>query len=58
MTELLIIKALSRGTSCTAAGGHLAQRPLVPDLRISWIVREIFAPLVRACAASTTVYVF
>ncbi len=58
MTELLIIKPSSLGDivhGLQVATSLKAQRP---DLRISWVVREIFAPIVRACAAIDKVYVF
>lgn len=58
MTELLIIKPSSLGDivhGLQVATSLKAQRP---DLRISWVVREIFAPIVRACEAVDKVYVF
>jgi ADP-heptose:LPS heptosyltransferase len=58
MTELLIIKPSSLGDivhGLQIATSLKAQRE---DLRISWIVRDIFAPLVRACEAVDHVYVF
>ena len=58
MTELLIIKPSSLGDivhGLQVATSLKAQRE---GLRISWIVRDIFAPLVRACEAVDHVYVF
>lgn len=58
MTELLIIKPSSLGDivhGLQVATSLKAQRD---DLRISWVVREIFAPIVRACEAVDRVYVF
>src|SRR3954463_13075635 len=58
MTELLIIKPSSLGDivhGLQVATSLKAQRE---DLRISWVVREIFSPIVRACAAIDHVYVF
>jgi len=58
MTELLIIKPSSLGDivhGLQVASSLKAQRP---GLRISWIVREIFAPIVRACEAVDHAYVF
>ncbi|MGD1032566.1 MAG: glycosyltransferase family 9 protein [Opitutaceae bacterium] len=58
MTELLIIKPSSLGDivhGLQVATSLKAQRE---GLRISWIVREIYAPLVRACEAVDHVYVF
>ena len=58
MTELLIIKPSSLGDivhGLQVATSLKAQRD---DLRISWVVREMFAPLVRACEAVDNVYIF
>lgn len=58
MTELLIIKPSSLGDivhGLQVAATLKAQRE---GLRISWIVREIFAPLVRSCEAVDRVHVF
>lgn len=58
MTELLIIKPSSLGDivhGLQIATSLKAQRD---DLRISWVVREIFAPIVRACEAVDHVYIF
>jgi heptosyltransferase I len=58
MTQLLIIKPSSLGDivhGLQVAASLKAQRP---ELRISWVVRDIFAPLVRACEAVEQIYVF
>jgi ADP-heptose:LPS heptosyltransferase len=58
MTNLLIIKPSSLGDivhGLQVAASLKAQRP---DLRISWIVRDIFEPLVRNCELVDRVYVF
>src|SRR6059058_5498871 len=58
MTELLIIKPSSLGDivhGLQVATSLKAQRD---GLRISWVVRDIFAPIVRACEAVDRVYVF
>lgn len=58
LTELLIIKPSSLGDivhGLQVATSLKAQRP---GLRISWVVREMFAPLVRACEAVDQVLVF
>jgi heptosyltransferase-1 len=58
MTELLLIKPSSLGDivqSLQVATSLKAQRE---NLRISWIVREMFAPIVRASEAVDHVYVF
>ncbi len=58
MTELLVIKPSSLGDivhGLQVAASLKAQRD---DLRISWIVREMFAPLVRVCDAVDQVYIF
>ncbi len=58
MTELLIIKPSSLGDivhGLQVATSLKAQRE---GLRISWIVRDIFAPIVRACEAVDRVYVY
>lgn len=58
MVELLIIKPSSLGDivhGLQVAASIKAQRP---DVRISWIVRDIFAALVRQCEAVDRVYVF
>jgi heptosyltransferase-1 len=58
MTEVLIIKPSSLGDivhGLQVASSIKAQKP---GVRISWIVREIFAPIVRACEAVDRTYLF
>jgi ADP-heptose:LPS heptosyltransferase len=58
MTELLIIKPSSLGDIVQALQVATSLKAQRDDLRISWIVREMFAPLVRASAAVDQVFVF
>lgn len=58
MTELLIIKPSSLGDIVHALQVATSLKAQVEKLRISWVVREIFAPIVRACDAVDHVYVF
>jgi ADP-heptose:LPS heptosyltransferase len=58
MTELLIIKPSSLGDIVQALQVATSLKAQRADLRISWVAREIFAPLVRACEAVDRVYVF
>ena len=58
MTELLIIKPSSLGDIVHALQVATSLKAQRDDLRISWVVREIFAPIVRACEAVDQVYVF
>src|SRR5687768_16075928 len=58
MTELLIIKPSSLGDIVQALQVATSLKAQVDHLRISWVVREIFAPIVRACEAVDKVYVF
>jgi ADP-heptose:LPS heptosyltransferase len=58
MPEMLIIKPSALRDivhGLQVAASIKAQRP---EWRISWIVRDIFSPLVRSCAAVDHVYVF
>jgi len=58
MSQLLILKPSSLGDivhGLQVAASIKAQRP---EWRISWVVRDIFAPLVRACTAVDQVHVF
>src|ERR1700749_4712527 len=58
MPEMLIIKPSALRDivhGLQVAASIKAQRP---EWRISWIVRDIFSPLVRACTAVDRVYVF
>jgi len=58
MTELLIIKPSSLGDIVQGLQVATSLKAQCEDLRISWIVREMFAPLVRICEAVDHVYVF
>jgi ADP-heptose:LPS heptosyltransferase len=58
MTELLIIKPSSLGDIVQGLQVATSLKAQRENLRISWIVREIFAPIVRACEAVDRVYVF
>ena len=58
MTELLIIKPSSLGDIVHGLQVATSLKAQVDKLRISWVVREIFAPIVRACEAIDQVYVF
>jgi ADP-heptose:LPS heptosyltransferase len=58
MTELLIIKPSSLGDIVQALQVATSLKAQCEGLRISWVVREIFAPIVRACEAVDRVYVF
>lgn len=58
MTELLIIKPSSLGDIVQALQVATSLKAQVERLRISWVVREIFAPIVRACEAVDQVFVF
>jgi heptosyltransferase-1 len=58
MTEVLIIKPSSLGDIVQGLQVATSLKAQRGDLRISWIVREMFAPIVRACEAIDHVYVF
>ena len=58
MTELLIIKPSSLGDIVQALQVATSLKAQCEGLRISWIVRDIFAPIVRACEAVDHTYVF
>ena len=58
MTELLIIKPSSLGDIVHGLQVATSLKAQVDGLRISWIVGDIFAPIVRACEAVDQVYVF
>jgi heptosyltransferase-1 len=58
MTELLIIKPSSLGDIVHALQVATSLKAQCAGLRISWVVREMFAPIVRACEAIDHVYVF
>jgi ADP-heptose:LPS heptosyltransferase len=58
MTELLVIKPSSLGDIVQGLQVATSLKAQRADLRISWIVREMFAPIVRSCEAVEQVYVF
>lgn len=58
MTELLIIKPSSLGDIVNGLQVATSLKAQCEGLRISWIVRDIFAPIVRACEAVDEVFVF
>jgi ADP-heptose:LPS heptosyltransferase len=58
MVELLVIKPSSLGDIVQGLQVVTSLKAQRDDLRVSWIVREMFAPLVRACVAVDRVYVF
>ncbi|HEY1793375.1 MAG TPA: glycosyltransferase family 9 protein [Opitutaceae bacterium] len=58
MTELLVIKPSSLGDIVQGLQVATSLKAQRHDLRISWIVREMFAPIVRACEAVDHTYVF
>ncbi|MEO6876329.1 MAG: glycosyltransferase family 9 protein [Opitutaceae bacterium] len=58
MTELLIIKPSSLGDIVHGLQVATSLKAQCDGLRISWIVGDIFAPIVRACQAVDQVYVF
>jgi ADP-heptose:LPS heptosyltransferase len=58
MTELLVIKPSSLGDIVQGLQVATSLKAQVADLRISWIVREMFAPIVRSCEAVDRVFVF
>jgi heptosyltransferase I len=58
MTEVLIIKPSSLGDIVHGLQVATSLKAQCERLRISWVVREIFAPIVRACDAVDQVYVF
>jgi ADP-heptose:LPS heptosyltransferase len=58
MTELLVIKPSSLGDIVQGLQVATSLKAQRDNLRISWIVREMFAPIVRSCEAIDRVYVF
>ena len=58
MTELLIIKPSSLGDIVHGLQVATSLKAQCEGLRISWVVREMFAPLVRVSEAVDHVYVF
>jgi ADP-heptose:LPS heptosyltransferase len=58
MTELLVIKPSSLGDIVHSLQVVTSLKAQVKDLRVSWIVRDVFAPIVKASEAVDQVYVF
>lgn len=58
MRELLIIKPSSLGDIVHALQVAAAIKAQQPDRRISWIVRDIFAPFMRSADVVDQIYVF
>lgn len=58
MTQLLIIKPSSLADIVHGLQVATSLKAQCDDLRISWIVRDIYEPLVRSCAAIDQVFVF
>lgn len=58
MTKLLIIKPSSLGDIIHGLQVATSLKAQVPHLSISWIVRDIFAPIPQACTAIDQIYVF
>lgn len=58
MTHVLIIKPSSLGDIVHGLQVAASMKEQRPDLRISWIVRDIFAPLVRSSEVVDRTYVF
>jgi ADP-heptose:LPS heptosyltransferase len=58
MTELLVIKPSSLGDIVQALRVATSLKAQVPGLRVSWVVRDLFAPIVRSSEAVDQVYVF
>lgn len=58
MPELLVIKPSSLGDIVHALQVVASLKAQQPDWRVSWIVRDIFAPLVRASTVVDQIYVF
>lgn len=58
MREILIIKPSSLADIVHGLQVATTMKAQCDDLRISWIVRDIYAPIVRACSAVDHVYVF
>ena len=56
--RLLIIKPSSLGDIIHALVVAQAIRTHRPDVRIDWVARDIFAPIVQACPAVERVFVF
>jgi heptosyltransferase I len=58
MRQVLIIKPSSLADIVHGLQVATSIKAQVEDVQISWIVRDIYAPIVRACSAVDHVYVF
>ena len=58
MPEMLIIKPSALRDIVHGLQVAASLKAQKPEWRISWVVRDIFSPLVRACSAVDQVYVF
>ncbi|MDD3181102.1 MAG: glycosyltransferase family 9 protein [Opitutaceae bacterium] len=58
MSQLLIIKPSSLGDIVHGLQVAASMKAQLSELHVSWIVRDIFAPLVRTCRAVDRIYVF
>lgn len=58
MFQLLIIKPSSLGDIVQGLQVAAAIKAQRADVRVSWIVRDLFAPIVRACETVDRVYLF
>ena len=58
MRQVLIIKPSSLADIVHGLQVATSIKAQLDDVRISWIVRDIYAPIVRACSAIDHVYVF
>jgi heptosyltransferase I len=58
MRQVLIIKPSSLADIVHGLQVATSIKAQLDDVRISWIVRDIYAPIVRACSAVDHVYVF
>ena len=58
MQQVLIIKPSSLADIVHGLQVATSIKSQVENVRISWIVRDIYAPIVRACTAVDHVFVF
>ncbi|ACB76010.1 glycosyltransferase family 9 protein [Opitutus terrae] len=58
MRQLLIIKPSSLADIVHGLQVATSMKAQCDDLRISWVVRDIYEPLVRSCAAVDQAYIF
>lgn len=58
MPQLLVIKPSSLGDIVHGLQVIASLKAQRPEWRVSWVVRDIFAPIVRACTAVDHTYVF